>query len=91
MRISGVQIEDTFAEAFAMKAAKVIVTAVNHKWALNAAQAATGFATSIIACQCERQAWGGAFVFHGVQQAPGKTTSEPHRTMRHDLSHHCLL
>lgn len=53
MHISGVHIEDTFAEAFAMKAAKVIVTAVNRRWALNAAQAAIGFATSIIACQCE--------------------------------------
>lgn len=53
MRINGVEIEDTFAEAFGMKAARVIVTAVNQRWALIAAQAATGFATSIIACGCE--------------------------------------
>jgi len=50
MRINGVEIEDTFAEAFKMRAARVIITAVNQRWALTAAQTATGFATSVIAC-----------------------------------------
>lgn len=50
MNINGVEIEDTFAEAFKMRAARVIITAANEKWALTAAQVATGFATSVIAC-----------------------------------------
>jgi formylmethanofuran--tetrahydromethanopterin N-formyltransferase len=53
VRIKGVEIEDTFAEAFGMKAAKVIITAVNQRWAVTAAQTATGFGTSIIGCGCE--------------------------------------
>jgi formylmethanofuran--tetrahydromethanopterin N-formyltransferase len=53
MNLRGVLIEDTFAEAFAMSAARVVVTAVNARWARAAAQALTGFATSIIACKCE--------------------------------------
>ncbi|MCG3201781.1 MAG: Formyltransferase/hydrolase complex subunit D [Gammaproteobacteria bacterium] len=53
MKINGVEIEDTYAEAFPMRATRIIVTAVNRRWALNAARAATGFATSVIACGCE--------------------------------------
>ena len=53
MRINGVEIEDTFAEAFKMRGARVIITAVNQRWALIAAQVVTGFATSVIACGCE--------------------------------------
>ena len=53
MRINNIEIEDTFAEAFGMKAARVIITAVNQHWALTAAQMATGFAASIIGCGCE--------------------------------------
>lgn len=53
MRINGVEIEDTFAEAFKMRAARLIITAVNQRWALTAAQVTAGFATSVIACGCE--------------------------------------
>ena len=53
MNIRGVFIEDTFAEAFDMAAARIVVTAVNEQWARNAAAALTGFATSVIACKCE--------------------------------------
>jgi formylmethanofuran--tetrahydromethanopterin N-formyltransferase len=53
VRINGVEIEDTYAEAFGMWAARVIVTAASRKWALTAAQVTTGFATSIIGCGCE--------------------------------------
>jgi len=53
MRINGVEIEDTFAEAFKMWGARLIITAVNEKWAMEAAERATGFATSVIACGCE--------------------------------------
>ena len=51
--INGVQIDETFAEAFPMRATRVIITAQNHKWAQISAQAFTGFATSVIACGCE--------------------------------------
>ena len=53
MRINDVVIEDTFAEAFGMWASRLIITAINEKWAMTAAQVATGFSTSIIACGCE--------------------------------------
>jgi formylmethanofuran--tetrahydromethanopterin N-formyltransferase len=53
MKINGVKIEDTFAEAFKVWGARLIITAVNHKWAQTAAQVTTGFATSVIACGCE--------------------------------------
>ncbi|MEW6037842.1 MAG: formylmethanofuran--tetrahydromethanopterin N-formyltransferase [Pseudomonadota bacterium] len=53
MIINGVHIDETFAEAFPMRATRVIVTAQNLKWAYHAAQAMTGFATSVIACGCE--------------------------------------
>ncbi len=53
MRLNGVLIDDTFAEAFGMKATRVIVTARNAVWARNAGMAATGLATSVIACGCE--------------------------------------
>jgi formylmethanofuran--tetrahydromethanopterin N-formyltransferase len=53
MKIRGVFIEDTFAEAFGMTAARVVVTAANSKWARIAALKMTGFATSVIACKCE--------------------------------------
>ena len=53
MKINGMLIENTFAEAFNMKASRVIVTADNEKWAKNAALSFTGFATSVIACGIE--------------------------------------
>ena len=53
MEIRGVMIEDTFAEAFGMRAARVIITARTHRWAREAAIKLTGFATSVIACKCE--------------------------------------
>jgi formylmethanofuran--tetrahydromethanopterin N-formyltransferase len=53
MMINGVQIDDTFAEAFNMRGTRVIITAQNHKWAYNAANAMTGFATSVIGCGVE--------------------------------------
>ncbi|GBD35930.1 Formyltransferase/hydrolase complex subunit D [bacterium HR36] len=54
MRIyRGVEIEDTFAEAFPMTAVRVVVTAATPSWAQVAAQVATGYATSVIACDAE--------------------------------------
>ena len=53
MNINGVAIEDTFAEAFGMRATRLIVTADTAQWAEIAARSLTGFATSVIACGCE--------------------------------------
>ena len=53
MMINGVQIDDTFAEAFNMRGTRVIITAQNLKWAFNGANAMTGFATSVIGCGVE--------------------------------------
>lgn len=49
----GVRIADTFAEAFDMRAARVIITAATPAWARTAAQSMTGFATSVIGCKIE--------------------------------------
>ena len=46
-------VHDTFAEAFPMKASRLIITAHTKKWAREAANSFTGFATSVIACGCE--------------------------------------
>jgi formylmethanofuran--tetrahydromethanopterin N-formyltransferase len=53
MIINGIQIDDTFAEAFNMRGTRVIITAQNLKWAYHAANAMTGFATSVIGCGVE--------------------------------------
>lgn len=53
MQINGVEIEDTFAEAFGMVAGRLLITAKNQKWVLHAANTTTGFATSVIACGAE--------------------------------------
>ncbi len=53
MQINGVKIDDTFAEAFNMRGTRVIITAQNLKWAYHAANAMTGFATSVIGCGVE--------------------------------------
>ena len=53
MNIRGVLIEDTFAEAFTMRAARLLITAASSRWAMAAALKLTGFATSVIGCKCE--------------------------------------
>jgi formylmethanofuran--tetrahydromethanopterin N-formyltransferase len=50
---NGVEIEDTFAEGFSMWGSRIIITASSQKWAEIAATTMTGFATSVIACDCE--------------------------------------
>ena len=49
----GVRIVDTFAEAFDMRAARVVITAQSAAWARTAGQSMTGFATSVIGCKVE--------------------------------------
>ena len=53
MNIQGVEIEDTFAEAFPMTAARGIITAASASWAMTAAREATGYASSVIGCDAE--------------------------------------
>jgi formylmethanofuran--tetrahydromethanopterin N-formyltransferase len=53
MKIRGVFIEDTFAEAFTMRVARIIVTGRNQRWVREAALKLTGFATSVIGCKVE--------------------------------------
>lgn len=53
MIVNGVAIEDTFAEAFGMRATRLLLTADTPHWARIAAENLTGFATSVIGCGCE--------------------------------------
>src|SRR6516162_8061635 len=53
LTINGVAIEDTFAEAFPMTAARLIVTAATAAWAETAAVEVTGYAASVIGCDAE--------------------------------------
>ena len=46
-------IADTFAEMFALWAGRILITAESEKWALIAANVATGFATSVIMAPAE--------------------------------------
>ena len=50
---NGVEIVDTFAEAFPITGARVIITAISPEWARTAATVMTGNATSVIACDVE--------------------------------------
>ncbi|TWU62675.1 formylmethanofuran--tetrahydromethanopterin N-formyltransferase [Crateriforma conspicua] len=53
MQINGVTIDDTFAEAFDMKATRLVVTGQDPWWVSRACDALTGFGTSVIACGVE--------------------------------------
>jgi formylmethanofuran--tetrahydromethanopterin N-formyltransferase len=53
LSVGGVAIDDTFAEAFDMRATALVITADSARWATQAAETMTGFATSVIACGCE--------------------------------------
>jgi len=51
--IDGVEVVDTFAEAFPMTAARAIVTADSPGWAEVGARTMSGYATSVIGCDAE--------------------------------------
>src|SRR5437660_2795941 len=53
ININSIPIEDTFAEAFPMTAARLIVTAETADWARTAGQVTTGYASSVIGCDAE--------------------------------------
>jgi formylmethanofuran--tetrahydromethanopterin N-formyltransferase len=65
MKVHGVLIEDTFAEAFTMRVARIVITARSTRWVREAALKLTGFATSVIGCKVEA----------GIERelSPGKT------------------
>jgi len=51
--LNGVPVEDTFAEAFPMTAARLVVTAETAAWARVAADTTCGYASSVIGCDAE--------------------------------------
>ena len=51
--IAGTLIEDTYAEAFTLRATRLVITGADAALARTAAAAMTGFAASIIGCGCE--------------------------------------
>ncbi len=53
MKVNGVEVEETFAEAFGIKVARVLITGYDYYWAWVAANEATGFGTSVIMCPAE--------------------------------------
>lgn len=53
IELNGTPVADTFAEAFPIMGTRLIITAVSERWALIAVQELCGFATSVIACDCE--------------------------------------
>jgi formylmethanofuran--tetrahydromethanopterin N-formyltransferase len=61
--LGATEVADTFAEAFPMRFARLVITAASEAWAHEAARSATGFATSVIGCKCE------AAIEHPVEAA----------------------
>lgn len=53
LALHGVPVADTFAEAFPVKGARLIITAASAEWAETAAREFCGYATSVIACDAE--------------------------------------
>ena len=53
MRIGSTQIIDTFAEAFRLRFARLIVTTHDEHWLAAAVAATCGYGTSVIGCDCE--------------------------------------
>ncbi|MFX1386134.1 MAG: formylmethanofuran--tetrahydromethanopterin N-formyltransferase [Promethearchaeota archaeon] len=68
MEINGVEIEDTFCEAFGAVFSRILVTAKNEQWARIAGQVTTGYGTSTIHCDAEA----GIDVFVSADQTPDK-------------------
>jgi formylmethanofuran--tetrahydromethanopterin N-formyltransferase len=68
MELNGVEIEDTFCEAFGAVFVRALVTAKNEKWVKIAADIVTGYGTSTIHCDAEA----GVDIFVSANQAPDK-------------------
>ena len=65
------EIIDTFAEMFPLWAGRVLVTADSEKWALTAANVATGFATSVIMSPAEASIEGAVSADKTPDNRPG--------------------
>jgi len=83
-------IEDTFAEMFSMWAGRVLITADTEKWALTAAQTATGFAASIIMSPAEAGIESTVSPNETPDGRPGALIQIYHR-MRRDLKTQMIL
>ena len=66
MELNGVEIEDTFCEAFGAVFTRILVTAIDEKWVKIASQVATGYGTSTIHCDSEA----GVDVFVSANDTP---------------------
>ena len=53
LQLNGIDVVDTFAEAFSVVGTRLIITALNENWVQTAASVICGYATSIIACDAE--------------------------------------
>jgi formylmethanofuran--tetrahydromethanopterin N-formyltransferase len=53
LTVNNVPLDDTFAEAFPMTVARLIVTAATAEWARTAGRTTTGYAASVIGCDAE--------------------------------------
>lgn len=53
LKVNGVPIEDTFCETFTVRIARVLITSVNRKWALESALEAKGLGRSATIPPCE--------------------------------------
>ena len=71
LELSGVQVADTFAEAFPIVGARLIITASNEQWAGIAAAEMCGYATSVIACDVEAAIEGPLAAEHTPDGRPG--------------------
>ena len=96
MLINGIQIDDTFAEAFNMRGTRIIITAQNLKWAYHAANAMTGFATSVIGCGVEAVSYTHLDVYkrqtldlHGIFKGIHETIFSRYRTIDHGVGCSC--
>jgi len=83
VEFNGVEVEETFAEAFPMVAGRMLVTAANEKWASIAGKTATGFASSIIMSPAEAGVEGkGALPENTPDGRPGVFIQMWHRSRR---------
>jgi formylmethanofuran--tetrahydromethanopterin N-formyltransferase len=53
VNLNGTEIADTYAEAFRMRCARVVITARDPVWTETACRVFTGYATSVIGCDAE--------------------------------------
>ncbi|HVR72917.1 MAG TPA: formylmethanofuran--tetrahydromethanopterin N-formyltransferase [Planctomycetota bacterium] len=53
MILNGTTIADTYAEAFRVRCARIVITACDERWAETAARVFTGYGTSFIGCDAE--------------------------------------